>query len=145
LKIKAMLNAILIFFKAQVSAFMGGLIDYAVMIFFTEILYVHYTISIAIGGIVGAVVNFTINRNWSFYSKDKFYKHSKTEQLFKFSLVVLNSIILKSGGTYLISSYWGIDYKISRIITDLIVSIAFNYTFQMNWVFKHTNLNEYND
>ena len=125
-----------VFIKAQLSAFVGGITDYSIMIFLTEIFHVHYTISIVIGGIIGAVVNFCVNNRWSFHSKDNPYKNSITKQLLKFLLVVINSIFLKSWGTYTITTFMMIDYRISRIITDLFVSIGFNYTLQRYWVFK---------
>ncbi|MGB9686074.1 MAG: GtrA family protein [Rectinema subterraneum] len=56
------------FAKAQVSAFLGGVVDYSVMILFVQLFHIHYTIAIIAGGIVGAAVNFAINRYWSFYS-----------------------------------------------------------------------------
>ncbi len=131
-----LLEKIFVFAKAQVSAFIGGVTDYAIMVFFTEIFHVHYTISIAIGGIIGAIVNFSVNRGWTFRSKNLPYKNSIDKQLIKFVLVVANSIILKSSGTYLITNFLKIDYKISRIIIDLLVSILINYTLQKHWVFK---------
>ena len=127
---------LIVFAKAQVSAFVGGMTDYAIMVFFTEVFHVHYTISIVIGGVIGALVNFRLNNKWTFHSKNAPYKNSLRKQLVKFVLVVLNSIFLKSSGTYLITTYMLIDYKISRIIVDLIVSIGFNYTLQRYWVFK---------
>ena len=130
------LAQLIIFVKAQLSAFSGGVIDYAIMIFCTEIFHVHYTISIAIGGVIGAVINFSINNKWTFHSTDAIYKNSIREQLLKFVLVVVNSIFLKSMGTYAITNFFRIDYKISRLITDLFVSIGFNYTLQRYWVFK---------
>lgn len=127
---------IAIFSKAQISAFSGGLVDYLTMVFLTEVFAIHYTISIAIGGIIGAVVNFSLNKQWAFYSKDKSYRHSLSIQLMRFSLIVFNSILMKDLGTYFITKYGGLDYKLSRIITDIFVSIAINYTLQNNWVFK---------
>jgi len=78
------LRSALTFSKAQISAFVGGVIDYCTMIFITEVFHIHYTISIAAGGIVGAVVNFSVNRKWSFYSKDAQYKFSVLQQLVMF-------------------------------------------------------------
>jgi putative flippase GtrA len=130
------LDRILMFVRAQISAFTGGVTDYLVMILITELFHVHYTISIAIGGVVGAIVNFSINKGWSFYSTEMPYKNALLKQLFRFSLVVLNSIILKSSGTFVISSTWLLDYKFSRLIADLIVSVVFNYTLQRFWVFQ---------
>jgi len=127
---------LIVFVKAQVSAFVGGITDYAIMIFFTEVFHVHYTVSIAIGGVIGAVVNFSLNNKWTFHSKNTPYKNSTRKQFLRFVLVVVNSIILKSTGTYAITTFLGIDYKISRLITDFFVSIGFNYTLQRYWVFK---------
>lgn len=138
-KTRKMLDKLFVFAKAQVSAFVGGIIDYLTMIFFTEIFHVHYTISICIGGVVGAIINFSLNKKWTFHSKDIPYKNSMRKQLIKFILVVINSIFLKSSGTYLITTFLFVDYKISRLITDLIVSIAFNYHLQKYWVFKKIN------
>lgn len=131
-----MLKKILTFTKAQLSAFIGGVTDYFIMIFVTEVFHVQYTISIAIGGIIGAFVNFSLNKKWAFSTKGVPYKSSTNEQLLKFVLVVINSILLKTAGTYLLTNYGGYDYKISRLITDLFVSIVFNYSLQRFWVFK---------
>ena len=130
------IERLFVFAKAQVSAFIGGITDYAFMIFFTEVFHVHYTISIAIGGIIGAVINFSLNRYWTFPTKELRYKNSIKKQLLKFVLVVLNSILLKSTGTYVITTFLNIDYKISRVVVDLFVSIGLNYNLQRNWVFK---------
>jgi putative flippase GtrA len=138
--INKLIEELVVFLKAQVSSLVGGGVDYAIMVFFTEVFHVHYTISIAIGGIFGAVINFGINKGWTFRAKDKPYKHGTYIQIFKFSLVVINSIVLKSTGTYLITNYLKIDYKISRIIVDLIVSLAFNFTLQRRWVFNRQSL-----
>ena len=129
----------LVFIKAQFSAFLGGAVDYFIMVFFTQIFNLHYTISIAIGGVIGAIVNFSLNKKWTFYSKDIPYKNPMSAQLMKFVLVVVNSILLKSSGTYLITTFLGFDYRISRIATDLFVSIVFNYTMQKYWVFRKWN------
>lgn len=134
----SLLAKIIVFLKAQVSAFVGGITDYSIMIFFTEVFHVHYTISIVIGGVIGAVVNFSLNNKWTFHSNDIPYKNSMRSQLIRFVLVALNSIFLKSTGTFAITTYMMIDYKISRLITDLFVSIGFNYTLQRYWVFKKT-------
>lgn len=120
------------FFKAQLSAFTGGLVDYAIMVFCVEILHFSVSVAIMISGAVGAVVNFTINRYWTF-------KNDSTPvgaQLWKFIIVVLGSIFLKSQGTPLLTEVTGIDYKITRLMVELIVSLGFNFTLQKFWVFK---------
>ncbi|ATP57112.1 polysaccharide biosynthesis protein GtrA [Pedobacter ginsengisoli] len=132
-------NAVFIFAKAQLSAFTGGIVDYLVMILCTELLGIHYTISIAIGGIVGAIVNFSVNRYWTFTSA-KANKAPVGQQLVKFIFVVGGSILLKSSGTYLFTTWLKLDYKITRIMVDIIVSLSFNYVLQKYWVFRKKSL-----
>jgi len=131
-----MIERLFIFTKAQTSSFVGGVVDYLIMILFTELFHVHYTVSIAIGGIIGAIVNFSLNKRWTFRSKDVPYKFSGWKQLLRFLLVVINSIVLKASGTYLFTTFLRINYKISRIIADLLVSIFINYRLQRHWVFR---------
>lgn len=124
-----------IFAKAQISAFVGGVVDYGIMILCTELFHVYYVFSIGISGVIGAIINFTLNKKWTFHSKDRLYKNTVNTQLFRFVVVVAGSIFMKSSGTYCVTTYIGIDYKISRLIVDLIVSVLFNFNMQKYWVF----------
>ena len=121
-----------IFAKAQFAAFFGGIFDYMVMIGCTEFLHIHYTRSIIISGLLGALVNFSINRYWTYSA----HKSAFSYQLLRFYMVVLGSIFLKSTGTWLITENFHLDYKFSRLIVDLFVSIGFNFMLQKYWVFK---------
>jgi putative flippase GtrA len=124
------------FARAQFSAFVCGMCDYVIMILLTEFTPIHYTLAIAIACTMGAIMNFSVNKIWTFYSKNSSYKFSLTQQLWRFLFVVVSSIGLKMLGTYLLTAYAHIDYKISRLITDIIVSILYNYMLQRYWVFK---------
>jgi putative flippase GtrA len=106
------------------------------MILLTEVAGIHYTLSIAIACTLGAVMNFSVNKKWTFYSKHNPYKFSLPQQLWRFLFVVVSSIGLKMLGTYVLTAYIHIDYKISRLITDVIVSVLYNYMLQRYWVFK---------
>ncbi len=122
--------------KAQISAFIGGMVDYATMIYLTDKLHIYFTYSIIVSGFVGAIVNFTLNRTWSFKERDKEYSDPLKYQLLKFIPVVLNSVFLKSFITYSIVRFTHLNYKISRILTDIIVSVGVNYPLQKIWVFR---------
>jgi putative flippase GtrA len=134
-----MFKQLIIFAKAQLSAFIGGVCDNGIMILLTELTGLHYTVSTAAGCVLGAVINFSLNKTWSFYSQRKSYKFSSAQQLVRFAFVLASSILLKIGGTFLLAEYAGIDYKISRIITDIIVSLGYNYVLQRYWVFIKIN------
>lgn len=127
------------FLKAQVSAFSGGVTDYGLMILLTEILHIHFTISILISGTIGGIVNFCINRYWAFKSNDGYSIPAK-KQLLRFFSVVMGSITLKSAGTYLLHSSFNLDYRIGRLLIDSIVSYGFNYPLMKYWVFNNKTL-----
>ncbi|KAF2326635.1 GtrA family protein [Flavobacterium ginsenosidimutans] len=128
-------KAIFTFLRAQVAAFVGGLTDYGLMILFTEIFKLHFSFSILISGTIGAIINFSINRFWVFKNQSG-YSSRINSQLFKFALVVLGSISLKSFGTLILQKVFQIDYRIGRLITDSFVSYGFNYPLIKYWVFK---------
>ncbi|MXO04884.1 GtrA family protein [Flavobacterium sp. HBTb2-11-1] len=128
-------KSIFTFLRAQVAAFLGGLTDYGLMILLTEIFKLHFTFSILISGSVGAIINFSINRFWVFKNHSG-YSSCINNQLFKFALVVLGSISLKSFGTLILQKTFQIDYRIGRVITDSFVSYGFNYPLIKYWVFR---------
>lgn len=120
------------FLKAQVSSFAGSVVDYTTMVLLTELAGVFYSYSIIISGIVGAFVNFYVSRNWAFGA-------NKTEleykQVMRFACMVLGSVLLKSYGTHFFTTLSGIDYKITRLMVDLVVAFGFNFPLQKYWIF----------
>ena len=120
--------------RAQLSAFIGGTVDYFSMIFITEVFKVNFSISIIISGFIGAIVNFSINRQWTFKANGQ--RHPVIHQIIRFVPVVLNSVFLKSVVTTFIVKFFYIDYKISRLITDTLISVGVNYPLQRFWVFR---------
>jgi len=120
------------FFKAQFSAFIGGVFDFAIYTFSFTFLNFTAPFSNVVSGSLGAVVNFTINRYWSFESSN----NSIGSQIWKFVLVVIGSISLKSLGIYILVDIFQVHFIVSKLIVELVVSLGFNYLLQKFWVFK---------
>ncbi|MDR1678328.1 MAG: GtrA family protein [Prevotellaceae bacterium] len=132
------LSRLTTFFKAQSSACAGGILDYLTMILLTRFCGLDYIISTTIGCVLGAVINFSLNKTWAFRSKTQPYRHSPAKQFWRFGFVVVSSILLKISGTYFITEFvFGNDkyYWLSRLIADGIVSICYTYSMQHFWVF----------
>jgi putative flippase GtrA len=121
------------FAKAQLSSFIGGIVDYLTMIFFTEVAGVFFAYSVIIGGFVGAIINFIVNRRFTFLAREG----KKRKQVPRFVIMVLGSIFLKTYGTYILTTFGSIDYKISRIMVDITVALGFNFPMQKFWVFNY--------
>ncbi|SRR5690606_3331573 len=120
------------FLRAQLSAFVGGLSDLGIYSFCYKVLAISAPFSNVISGSLGAVVNFTINRYWSFNNTGK----SIESQLWKFILVVVGSIALKSLGIHFFVDVWNWHFILSKLIVEIVVSLGFNFTLQKFWVFK---------
>lgn len=127
---------LLTFTLAQFSAGAGSVVDYGLMILSKEVFGWPLFWALSLGGVVGAIINFSLNRYFTFRDKGRSYQNSLQGQLLKFALTVLGSILLKYLGTYALEHYVGIDYKIGKLISDLFVSVLFNYTLQRFWVFR---------
>lgn len=121
-----------IFLKAQISAFVGGAFDFGIYSFCYKVLEIAAPFSNAISGSLGAVINFTINRYWSFNSTET----PLGKQLWKFVLVVMGSIVLKSSGIFVLVDLYELNYLVGKLIVEIIVSLGFNFTLQKHWVFK---------
>lgn len=120
------------FLKAQLSAFVGGLFDFGIYSLCFKLVGISAPLSNVVSGSLGAVVNFLINRYWSFNSADQ----PLGNQLWKFIIVVMGSIALKSGGIYLLVDMWNVNFLVSKGIVEIIVSLGFNFLLQKFWVFK---------
>jgi len=120
------------FFKAQFSAFIGGLCDFGIYTFCYTVLNFTAPFSNVISGGLGAVVNFTINRYWSFESSE----NSVGSQLWKFILVVIGSISLKSFGIHILVDVFQWNFIVSKLLVEVVVSLGFNFLLQKFWVFK---------
>lgn len=124
-------KSIFVFGKAQLSAFIGGISDWIIFLLCVKF-GVFYTVAIWISGFLGALVNFSVNKYWTYEAKEE----ETSKQLFRFYFVVIGSVALKSLGTYVITEGLTIDCRLSRLVVDLIVSLGYNYTLQRYWVFK---------
>ena len=134
--IQRLLRLALNFTQAQISAGAGSVVDYGLMVLGVEVFGWALFWAVACGGVAGAIVNFSLNRYWTFRDKEIAYRSGFGRQVIKFATPVVGSILLKYFGTYVLEHYAGIDYKIGKLISDLFVSVLFNYTLQRFWVFR---------
>lgn len=121
------------FGKAQLSAFIGGLFDFLVYTLGIQIVGLSAYLANIVSGSLGAVVNFSINRYWTFQSTEV----SLVRQLRKFVVVVVGSISLKSAGIYILVDQFNLNAYYSKLAVEALVSLGFNFLLQKYWVFKN--------
>lgn len=121
-----------LFLSAQVAAFAGTAVDFIATYFFTEFFGILYWISNAIGATLGAITNFLLGRYWVFDAKDK----KIANQAFKYILVSLGSLLLNTGGVYLLTETLAWHYMFSKVIVAVLVAVTYNFILQKNFVYK---------
>jgi len=88
------------FFKYNIVALLATTLDFSLFIIFTDIFQIWYVASTFVSAIIGGVVAFFLERNWTFVSKDG----KLSLQAIKYLIVWIISILLNTLGLYLIKS-----------------------------------------
>ena len=84
-----------------------------------------------VGAAAGGVVNFAINRLWSFQSKG-----GMAAEAGRYVLVSATSAALNAGGVYVLLSLPGIDFRLVWLVARGLVMAAWNYPLQRDYVFS---------
>ena len=120
------------FSLSQIAAITATVVDFALLFALTELLHVWYVVATALGAVAGAVVNFWINRQWSFAATHAGW-HG---QALRYSLVSAASALLNAGGTWLVTEQGHIHYAVSVVAVSLFVGVVFNFPLHRYYVFR---------
>jgi len=121
-----------LFAKSQASAGVASLFDYVTMIALTEFAGVYYVVSTAIGSLVGGIVNFNLNRHWTYRAADG----KMTDQALKYLAISATSLLLNTGGVFLLTENSLLKYWQSKLVIAIIVAVGFNFVMHKIFVFK---------
>ncbi len=124
-------DSLLIFSKNQVSAVIATLCDYAFLLFLVEVIKINYLIGVALASIVGAIVNFNLNRRWTFKSKGKL-----SIEAVKYAAVSGTSLAWNVGIVALFTEVFGVKYFVSKIIASIVVGVCWNFVLHRYFVFS---------
>ncbi|HLD98766.1 MAG TPA: GtrA family protein [Bdellovibrionota bacterium] len=120
------------FSRSQVASFVATMADFGLLFSLVEFFGVWYVLATALGTLTGGVTNFLLNRHWSFQAG-----HRKWHgQALRYTLISGTSMILNTGGVYLVTEYGHIHYSISVIVVSIVIGVFFNFPFQRHFVFK---------
>lgn len=125
------------FSRSQIAAFIATIIDYGVLTFWVEILHQHYPYGVALGSAFGATVNFSLNRHWSFEASEDIWH----KQLRRYVMVAVGSLILNTGGVFLLTEFAGYHYLISQVFISISVGLLYNFPLHRFFVYKKKDLN----
>ena len=120
------------FIRAQTSALIATATDFAIMAFCYQILNFPLWISVGIGPLAGGLLNFFLNRHWSFKTANSHV----FGQLIRYTLVCLISAVANIFGVLLILQNAPINYLYARVLAAIVVALFVNYPLHRNVVFS---------
>ena len=124
-------NAVTSFFRYNIVAIIATSVDFAVLVFFTEVLQYWYLFSALLGALAGGTTAFVLGRNWVFMPQNG----RLGVQTIRYMIVWTISIILNILSLFLLVEYCGLQYIISKIIVAMIIGIGFNFFMNKYFIF----------
>ena len=118
------------FFRYAVAGGIATLCDLLILYILTSKVGVYYLIAAAIGFCVGALINYSINRQWGF-------RGTKIKFLYgfiSFFLIGVIALVMTLGFMAILVEYFGVDYMTARIVT-LVVVLPWNYIMNKKYTF----------
>ncbi len=120
------------FLRSQIASIAATAVDFGLLILLVERFSVWYVLATSLGALAGAVVNFTINRFWSFQATRRQWE----KQAWRYALVSTGSLILNTLGVWGLTEATAWAYSTSKIIVALTVGFAYNFPLFRWWVFR---------
>jgi len=118
--------------RHQAASLIATVLDFAAMVTSVELGRVSPVVGTAIGATCGAVVNFLINRHWTFDAAHR----GLTPQAMRYVLVSGVSLGLQVLGEWLVNGVAGAHYVVARVIVAVITSLLWNFPMQRHYVFR---------
>lgn len=134
------------FLKSLLSAQFASIVDFALTILLTSFLGVYYVMATTLGAVSGGVVNCMVNYRWVFPCSDV----QKLHVAVKYALVWIASILLNTGGTYLLTehvrhtqavsqlppAYADQAYILCKLLVAILVALLWNYQMYRLFVYR---------
>lgn len=117
--------------KHLVSAIIATVADFGAVILLVDHATVDPRLATGLGCAVGGLINFVINRVWTFGSTAP-----ALGQAGRYVFVSASSAGLNSGGVAILLMLPGLDYRLAWAIVRASVFLAWNYPLQRDYVFR---------
>ena len=106
--------------KFGIVGVISTLLDYGLMVLFTEVFSVHYLLSSTLSYAISLVFNYLASMKYVFHSKEGM---SRAKEFILFTVLCLMGMGLNQLVLWLIVERLGIDYRISKILATGVVMV----------------------
>ena len=106
--------------KFGIVGVISTLLDYGLMIFFTEVFGVPYLLSSTLSYAISLIFNFFASMKYVFHGREDM---SRAKQFVFFAVLCLMGMGIDQLVLWLIVENAGIDYRISKILATLVVMV----------------------
>lgn len=120
------------FWKSVISGGITAIADLSLLFMFREILHLSYWLSINAAFAAAILINFSLQKFWTFSSRDWDGAH---RQFMKFFLVALGNMALNSFLMFLLSVVLGLWYLGAQILTMGMLAVV-NFALYRRFVFN---------
>lgn len=104
--------------KYGVVGAVSAVVDFGVLFILTDWFNVYYLASATVSFILSAIVNYTLNRNWTFKSNGQ-----RRKQVPIFLTIAILGILLNNNIMYVSVEHWHLHYLWAKVIAAAIVTI----------------------
>jgi putative flippase GtrA len=104
-------------------------IQYLVLILLVRYFAVNAVFASALGFAISSIVNYELNRKFTFASSS-----SRTKTIHKFYVVAISGLAINSASMWLLINLAEFHYLFSQILTTLLV-LVFNFSLNKFWTF----------
>lgn len=119
--------------RNAIAAFIATAADFLVFLLLVQYAEVTPWLATAAACGVGGVINFTINRVWTFASRGP-----PVGEAWRYTFVSASSALLNSGGVAVLLFLPALDARIAWLVVRVAVFVAWNYPLQRDYVFTGT-------
>ena len=125
--------------RHQVASGVATAADFALMTLLVELGAVAPATATLAGAFLGAFINFTLNRRYTFKTAEQ--SSARTEAL-RYGVVSAASAILNAGGEYIGTRWLDGPYLLVRVVVSVAVSLGWNLPLHRSWVFQSAAVRE---
>ena len=117
--------------RSQVSAFIASVVDLLVMVLLVEGPNITPRFATVAGNVSGGVVNFLINRKWTFLATDGHI----LPQARRYLMVWLGYIALNYAAIVVGTNWLGLHYLLVKLIAAIGLGVGYNYLLHKHFVY----------